>query len=63
MDQLQALITDHKIPIGQWSKAIIEWLKDNCEWLFDALSLALKTVIDGTADGLLFLPPLVLLVL
>ena len=63
MDQLQALITDHKIPIGQWSKAIIEWLKDNCEWLFDALSLVLKTIIDGTADGLLFLPPLVLLVL
>jgi glycine betaine/proline transport system permease protein len=63
MDQLQALITDHKIPIGQWSKAIIEWLKDNCEWLFDALSLVLKTVIDGTADGLLFLPPLVLLIL
>lgn len=63
MDQLQVLITDHKIPIGQWSKAIIEWLKDNCEWLFDALSLVLKTVIDGTADGLLFLPPLVLLIL
>lgn len=63
MDQLQSLITDHKIPIGQWSKAIIEWLKDNCEWLFDILSLALKTIIDGTADGLLYLPPLLLLVL
>lgn len=63
MDQLQSLITDHKIPIGQWSKAIIEWLKDNCEWLFDILSLVLKTIIDGTADGLLYLPPLLLLVL
>ena len=61
MDQLQALITPAQVPIGQWSKAIIEWLTDNFEWLFDAISLVLKTVIDGTADGLLFLPPLVLL--
>jgi glycine betaine/proline transport system permease protein len=63
MDQLQALITDHKIPIGLWSKAIIEWLTDNFEWLFDAVSLFMKTVIDGTSDGLLYLPPLLLLVL
>ena len=63
MEQLTKLITEHKIPIGQWSKAIIEWLTDNFEWLFDAISSVLKTGIDGTADGLLFLPPLVLLVI
>jgi glycine betaine/proline transport system permease protein len=62
MEQLEKLITDHKIPIGAWSKAIIEWLTDNFEWLFDAVSAALKTVIDGTADGLLLVPPLILLV-
>jgi glycine betaine/proline transport system permease protein len=63
MEQLEALITEHKIPIGPWSKAIIGWLTDNFEWLFDAVSQFLRAVIDGTADGLLFLPPLVLLVL
>jgi glycine betaine/proline transport system permease protein len=61
LEKLQNLITEHKIPIGQWSKAVIEWLTDNFEWLFDAISLVLKTGIDGTADGLLLLPPLVLL--
>jgi glycine betaine/proline transport system permease protein len=63
MEQLEKLITEHKIPIGQWSKAIIEWLTDNFEWLFDAISSVLKSGIDGTADGLLFLPPLILLVI
>jgi glycine betaine/proline transport system permease protein len=63
MDQLQALITDHKIPIGQWSKAIIDWLTDNFEWLFDAVSAFLRSIIDGTSDGLLFLPPVILLLL
>lgn len=61
MEQLEKLITEHKIPIGQWSKAVIEWLTDNFEWLFDAISQSLKTVIDGTADGMLALPPLILL--
>ena len=42
LKQLEQLITDHKIPIGQWSKAIIGWLTDNFEWLFDAISSVLK---------------------
>jgi glycine betaine/proline transport system permease protein len=62
MEQLQNLITEHKIPIGAWSKAVINWLTDNFSWLFDAISSVLKSGIDGTADALLLLPPLVLLV-
>ena len=60
--QLEQLITNHKIPIGAWSKAIIEWLTDNFEWLFDAITSIMKTVIDGSADLLLLVPPLILLV-
>jgi glycine betaine/proline transport system permease protein len=63
LDNLEKLITGHKIPIGAWSKAIIDWLTDNFEWLFDAISVAMKVVIDGTADGLLVVPPLILLVI
>jgi glycine betaine/proline transport system permease protein len=63
MEQLEKLITDHKIPIGQWSKGIMNWLTGNFEWLFDAISSVMKSGIDGTADGLLYLPPLVLLVI
>jgi glycine betaine/proline transport system permease protein len=62
LQKLQDLITSHKFPIGDWSAAIIAWLVDNFEWLFDAISSVLKTFIEGTAQGLLFLPPLVLLV-
>ncbi|MGH6893375.1 MAG: hypothetical protein ACREEP_14070, partial [Dongiaceae bacterium] len=59
LQKLQDLITGHKFPIGQWSKATIGWLTDNFEWLFDAISSVLKTGIDGSADGLLLLPPLI----
>jgi glycine betaine/proline transport system permease protein len=63
IEQVEKLITDHKIPIGQWSKAIIGWLTDNFEWAFDAISSVMKAGIDGSADGLLLLPPLFLLVI
>ena len=63
MEQLEKLITDHKIPIGPWSKAIIEWLTDNFEWVFDAISFGMKAVIDGSADGLLVVPSIILLVI
>ena len=63
LDTLEKLITGHKIPIGAWSKAIIDWLTDNFEWLFDAVSFAMKAVIDGSADGLLAVPALILLVI
>jgi glycine betaine/proline transport system permease protein len=63
LQKIQDLITEHKIPIGQWSKAVIEWLTDNFEWLFDAISSVLKTLIDGSSDLLLLVPPLILLVI
>ncbi|HWA46843.1 MAG TPA: choline ABC transporter permease subunit [Dongiaceae bacterium] len=61
MEQLEKLITDHKFPIGQWSKDAIAWLVDNFEPFFDAISSVLKAGIEGTANGLLVLPPLLLL--
>ena len=26
LHRLQALITDHKIPIGDWARAFVDWL-------------------------------------
>lgn len=63
LESLEKVITGHKIPIGQWSEAVIDWLTANFEWLFDAMSSVLKAGIDGTADGLLFLPHVVLLLI
>jgi glycine betaine/proline transport system permease protein len=63
LQQLEKLITDHKIPIGQWSKAVVEWLNNNFEWLFNGIKNGLNWVIEGTADQLTAIPPLVLLVI
>src|SRR4030095_2646551 len=63
LQKLQDLITSHKVPIGDWSAAVIAWLIDNFEWLFDAISLVLKTVIDGSPKGLLAVPSVVLRVI
>jgi glycine betaine/proline transport system permease protein len=63
LQKLEQLVSDNKIPIGQWSKSAIEWLTGNLGWLFNAISKFLKIVIDGSGDGLLLIPPLVLLVL
>jgi glycine betaine/proline transport system permease protein len=63
LQKLEQLVSDSKIPIGQWSKSAIEWLTANLGWLFNAISKFLKIVIDGSADGLLLVPSLILLVI
>jgi len=63
MEQLEKLFTEHPVPIGAWSKAAIDWLTDNFEWLFDAISSAMKSLIEGTASGLNAVPPLVLILI
>ncbi|WP_417666391.1 choline ABC transporter permease subunit [Roseibium sp.] len=40
-------LTDNKIPIGKWAKALVDWLTDNAYWLFDAISIGLETMISG----------------
>ena len=40
-------LEDHKIPIGQWAKAFVDWLTNNAAWLFDAIAFGLEHVIDA----------------
>jgi len=40
-------LTEHKIPIGQWAKAFVDWLTANAAWLFDAIAIALEHMIDA----------------
>ncbi len=64
MEALQALITDHKIPIGAWIASCIEWLKGNGRGVFDAISVSIRFVVDGTTDLLTAVPaPLLVLIL
>ncbi|MEJ8572503.1 choline ABC transporter permease subunit [Microbaculum marinum] len=40
-------LEDHKIPIGQWAKAFVDWLTAHAAWLFDAIAIVLEHVIDA----------------
>ena len=56
-------ITEHKIPIGAWLKAFVDFLNEHAAWLFDFISLVLGTLIDGLTSVLLWIPPLVVILL
>lgn len=52
-------LTEHKLPIGAWAKAGVDWLTDNGGWVFDGLSAALEGMIDAILWLLQSPPPLV----
>lgn len=39
-------LTDNKIPIGKWAKAVVDWLTDNASHVFDFISMVLQGMID-----------------
>lgn len=61
MDQLEKLITENKIPLGQWAKLFSDWATANFEWFFDGITLALKLPMEGTVDLLSLAPAIVLI--
>jgi glycine betaine/proline transport system permease protein len=40
-------LTDNKIPVGQTAADVFDWLQTNGAGVFDAISIALETLIDG----------------
>jgi glycine betaine/proline transport system permease protein len=40
-------IRGHKIPIGDWAQAVVDWLTANGAWFFDGLSAVLSAVIGA----------------
>lgn len=40
-------ITENKIPVGKTAKVVFEWLQENAEWFFDALSAGLESLIES----------------
>ena len=56
-------LTEHKIPLGQWMKAVIDFLTTNASAVFDFISLVLGTLIDGLTTLLLAVPPLLAIAL
>ena len=60
MDPVSSLIRAWKIPVGQWGKALIDFIVEWFQWLFDAIKISFNYVIEGSTDLLLALPPIVL---
>ena len=63
MDPLTKLITDYKIPVGKWGKAVIDFVVEYFQWFFDAIKQALNFAVEGSTGLLLMIPPLLLAVL
>ncbi|ODT04851.1 MAG: choline ABC transporter permease subunit [Mesorhizobium sp. SCN 65-20] len=59
MDPVSSWLAAYKIPIGAWGKAFFTFLTDNFNAVFRGFSSGLNFLLKGTVDGLLFLPPIV----
>lgn len=59
MDPVSSWLAAYKIPIGAWGKAFFTFLTDNFNAVFRGFSGGLNFLLKGTVDGLLFLPPIV----
>jgi glycine betaine/proline transport system permease protein len=40
-------LTDYKIPVGKTAKSVFDWMNDNLGGVFDAISIALESMIDA----------------
>jgi len=56
-------LTETKIPIGKWSKAVVDWLTDNASFVFEAMETVLDFIISLLLAILQFPHPLVLVAL
>lgn len=63
MEWLTDLLTEHKIPLGRWVEGLVNWITDNFDWFFDALSDGLGFLIEALVDLLAVTPPIVLILL
>ncbi|MGY1883992.1 ABC transporter permease [Blastococcus sp. SYSU DS0753] len=52
-----------RVPLGDWIDTGFDWLKENFDPVFDAVSTGIETAVDGITEVLLFPPPLLFAVL
>ncbi len=52
-------LTENKIPVGKWSKAVVDWLTDNAAFIFSAIEVVLDVIISVILAVLQFPPALV----
>jgi len=56
-------VTEHKIPLGAWLKAVVDFLNTHAQGFFDFIILVLGSIIDALLAVLEWFPPMVLLLL
>ena len=56
-------LTDNKIPVGKWAKAVFDWLQDNGGWFFDGLSDGLDALVEAILWALETPHPLIIVAL
>ncbi len=54
-------LTEHKIPLGDWISAFVDFLNEYAAGFFDLVSEVLGFLIEGATDLMLWTPPLVLI--
>ena len=62
MDPISQWIASWKIPVGRWGRDFFDFLTTNFAWFFDSLANGLSTILNGMVAGLLWLPPIVLVI-
>jgi glycine betaine/proline transport system permease protein len=63
LDPVSAFVEDHKLGLGRWVKAFVEWLTDNFHGEFRAFSDGLGWAIEGVIGLLAAVPPVLLIAL
>lgn len=63
MDPISAFLASVKIPIGRWGKAFFDFLTDNFNFVLRGFATGLNSILDGAVDGLLVLPPILVVAL
>ena len=62
MDSFTEAIESAKIPLGDWIETFVDFLNTYFFWFFDGLTQGLEVLIELLAEGMLFLPsPLLIL--
>jgi glycine betaine/proline transport system substrate-binding protein len=59
---LQGWITDHKIPVGDASAVVIDWIKNNGGVFFSGISAGVRGIVQGVTSLLTAIPALMLIV-
>ncbi|MBI2256790.1 MAG: choline ABC transporter permease subunit [Proteobacteria bacterium] len=54
---------EHRIPIGEYAKSIVEYLTTNYDTVFDSFTKVFEKIIEGTADLFSGIPALLLIAL